>query len=117
MGIILPVLPTTPFVLLAAACFSGSSPRFSRWLESSKLLGAYLRHWRTHEGVPLRTKRRAIIWLWVSLIVSALLVRIPLVYGILSLVGCGVTIHLLLLKTKEPEIEVLTTTGNDPTDS
>ena len=116
VGIILPVLPTTPFVLLAAACFSSSSPRLARRLEASKLLGAYLRHWRTHEGVPVTIKRRAIIWLWVSLIVSALLVRIPLVYAIVSLVGCGVTIHLLLLKTKEPEIEILAPTGNDPTD-
>ena len=117
VGIILPVLPTTPFVLLAAACFTGSSPHLAHRLESSKLLGAYLRNWRTHEGVPIKTKRRAILWLWVSLIISALIVRILLVYGILLLVGIGVTIHLLMLKTKEPEIEILTPTGNDPTDA
>ena len=115
IGIILPVLPTTPFVLLAAACFSLSSPTLARRLEQSRLFGSYLRHWRTHEGVPLRTKIRAIIWLWLGLVVSALIVKTLLVIIILGVIGTIVTLHLILIKTqKEVSDEVLAPTGIDP---
>ena len=115
IGIILPVLPTTPFVLLAAACFSLSSPALAGKLEESRIFGSYLRHWRTNEGVPLRTKVRAIVWLWLGLALSAAIVRTVLVITILAVIGTIVTLHLILIKTrKEAPDEVLTTTGNDP---
>jgi uncharacterized protein len=117
LGAILPILPTTPFVLLAAACFSSSSPRLTKKLEASRFFGSYLRHWRTNEGVPIKTKRRAIIWLWVSLVVSAFIVRVPIVYAILAIVGSGVTIHLILIKTKESSDEILQTAGTNPRDA
>ena len=117
LGAILPILPTTPFVLLAAACFSSSSPRLAKKLEASRFFGSYLRHWRTNEGVPIKTKRRAIMWLWASLIVSAFIVRTPLVAVVLAIVGSGVTIHLILIKTKESSDEILQTTRTDPRDS
>lgn len=114
IGIVLPVLPTTPFVLLAAACYSIASPRLAKKLEESKLFGSYLRHWRTNEGVPVKTKVRAIIWLWLGLIVSVVLVKNPTVTIILGIIGTLVTLHLILIKTKREDTdEVFTTTGID----
>lgn len=110
IGIILPLLPTTPFALLAAGCFSVANPRMARKLEESKLFGSYLRHWRTHEGVPVKTKVRAIIWLWLGLGISAAIVRTTTVIIILAVVGTIVTLHLILIKTqrKEGQHEILT---------
>lgn len=114
IGIILPILPTTPFVLLSAACFSLSSPRLAKKLEESRIFGSYLRHWRTHEGVPRKTKIRAIIWLWLGLGISAALVRTPLVMLVLGTIGTIVTLHLILIKTlKEKPDELLAPTGTD----
>lgn len=114
IGILLPVLPTTPFVLVAAGCFSGSSPRLAQKLEESKLFGSYLRHWRTNEGVPIKTKIRAIIWLWLGLIVSSFLVRNTVVIIILGVIGIIVTLHLVLIKTKREEsYEIFTSTRID----
>ena len=61
LGVALPLLPTTPFLLLAAACFARSSPRFHRRLRSSPVFGPYLRQWRRERTVPPRAKRRAIV--------------------------------------------------------
>lgn len=114
IGIIMPVLPTTPFVLLAAGCFSASNPKLARKLEESKWFGSYLRHWRTNEGVPVKTKIRAIIWLWLGLSISVAIVRHGTITIILGIVGTVVTLHLILIKTKKEEThEVLTSTGSD----
>lgn len=55
-GIFLPVLPTTPFVLLAAACFAKSSPRFHNWLVNHRHFGPILHHWQTSRSMPKRAK-------------------------------------------------------------
>lgn len=60
-GAILPLLPTTPFVLVAAACFARSSPSFHRALRDSRLFGALLREWEDHRSIPRRAKTRALI--------------------------------------------------------
>ena len=59
IGIFLPVLPTTPFVLLAAFCFARGSPRWERWLLEHPRFGRYVREWREHRAVPLRAKQLA----------------------------------------------------------
>ena len=103
IGIIMPILPTTPFVLLAAGCFSASSERLSKKLEESRLFGSYLRHWRTNEGVPVKTKVRAIIWLWLGLSISVAIVRNGTVAILLVIIGTIVTLHLIIIKTKKEE--------------
>lgn len=60
VGVVLPVLPTTPFLLLAAACFARSSPRFYGWLLNSHLFGQLIRNWRDSRSIPRRAKRVAI---------------------------------------------------------
>lgn len=75
IGIFLPVLPTTPFVLLAAACFARGSPRFYFWLCSHRLFGPVLRDWQMHRSIPRRAKRLAIGMMWVSMTISVWLFR------------------------------------------
>ncbi|HZM33537.1 MAG TPA: YbaN family protein [Burkholderiales bacterium] len=60
VGVVLPVLPTTPFLLLAAACFARSSQRFYAWLLNHRSFGPLVREWREHRSIPWRTKLTAI---------------------------------------------------------
>lgn len=60
LGAILPVLPTTPWVLLAGACFARSSPRLHRWLRGTPYFGHILRDWETHRGIRWRVKLFAV---------------------------------------------------------
>lgn len=62
VGIFLPVLPTTPFLLLAAACYARASRRIYAWLLQHAHFGPIIREWREHRSMPYRAKRRA-LWL------------------------------------------------------
>ena len=99
IGIFLPLIPTTPFLLLAAACFARSSKRFHRWLLSNRWFGNYIKNYREGRGVPLRAKAISLCILWTTIIFSILLVPIFLVGIILTLVAIGVTIHILTIRT------------------
>jgi hypothetical protein len=103
IGVFVPVLPTTPFLLLAAACYVRSSERLSRWLFSNRLFGLYVRRYRDGEGMPLTFKISTLVLLWITLGSSALLVvpgHLWWVRGLLLVVGLGVTIHILRIKTR-----------------
>lgn len=71
IGIVLPVLPTTPFLLLAAACYYRSSKRMHRWLLNNKWFGEYIRNYKEGKGLTLKTKITALAMLWVTIEVSA----------------------------------------------
>jgi len=101
IGIFLPLLPTTPFVLLAALCFSKSNRKFYERICNNRYFGPYIENHRTKQGVPLSLKIKSIITLWASLGFSMLFVQSRGVYGILFTVGVCVTAHLLLIKTKK----------------
>lgn len=101
VGIVLPVLPTTPFVIVSAFFFGKSSKRFENWLSNNRYFGSYIENYKTNRGVPLDVKLKSIGFLWVTLLVSAILFSstwyIPL---ILFIVGIAVTLHIALLKTR-----------------
>lgn len=100
IGVLLPVLPTTPFVLLAAGCFSCTSPRLYAYLERSRLFGPYIENRRTRLGVEMAVKVRSLVLLWTLLIVSMVSSGRPWVTVLLLCVGAAVTAHLLMLKTR-----------------
>jgi hypothetical protein len=97
LGVVLPILPTTPFLLLAAACYVRSSRRLYHRLLTNRFFGEYIRRYRAGEGIPLATKIWAICLLWLSLGSSAFLAvpaRLWWVRLILLAVGLGVTAHI-----------------------
>jgi len=100
VGIALPVLPTTPFVLLAAICFSAGNNRLAGWLRKNRIFGPYIENYRTKQGIELKLKVFSIIFVWFGLSISVFLTQnLWLAIG-LFVVGIGVTIHLLHIKTK-----------------
>lgn len=70
VGIFLPVLPTTPFLLLAAACYARSSRRIHGWLLQHAHFGPLIREWHEHRSMPYRAKRRALWLLALSFAIS-----------------------------------------------
>jgi uncharacterized membrane protein YbaN (DUF454 family) len=105
VGIFMPILPTTPFVMLAAGCFSASSSKLSRLLKKSRFFGCYIENYHNKIGIPRRIKYRSIIFLWVSLIISMIVTKTLPIVILLIVVGAVVTIHLITLKTKQEEID------------
>ena len=78
LGLFLPLLPTTVFVLLAAWAFARSSPRFHAWLLGHRTFGPLLHHWQVERGLTRRSKRVAVLSILISFAVSILLIREPL---------------------------------------
>ena len=97
IGIFLPVLPTTPFLLLAAACFARASPALYRWLASSPTFGPPLQEWRRHRSIPWRAKLTAIALMSVSIAVSAMFFVRPW-WGKLALVAVGLAVGIWLYR-------------------
>jgi uncharacterized membrane protein YbaN (DUF454 family) len=114
LGIFLPLLPTTPLLLLAAYCFGKSSDRIYSWLINNKLFGNYIKNYQAGKGIPLHSKITAIVTMWLVLIISGvwgtdlLIIRI-----VLFLVGTGVTIHLLRMPTFKKEQTLLADLGEE----
>ncbi|MBD3179613.1 MAG: DUF454 family protein [Candidatus Latescibacteria bacterium] len=105
VGIFLPLLPTTPFLLLAAACFIRSSGRLYRWLTSHRWFGPYIRNYRDYKAVTRKTKAVVLILLWVTLGISAAWAVSSWIARVaLAAVGAGVTIHIMKLRTLSPDL-------------
>ncbi len=100
LGIFLPLLPTTPFLLLAAALYFRSSPRLYNWLLQHKHLGPYIRNFREHKAIPLRAKIISVSLVWITLLYAALFV-VPQLWLKLLLIGLaiGISWHILSFKT------------------
>ncbi|GAB2844271.1 YbaN family protein [Pseudoduganella ginsengisoli] len=104
LGIFLPLLPTTPFLLLASACYARGSPRLHHWLRSHPAFGKYLRDFEAGRGIPLRGKVLALAMMWASMLYS--IWKVPLaVKFVLAAIACGVTVYLLRLPTTPRDSE------------
>jgi len=100
--IFVPVLPTTPLLLVAAACYARSSQRFYSWLLYNKWFGNYIRSYLERKGVPLKVKVLTIILLWITIGSSvAFAVQSFVVSLILVLIAIGVSIHILCIRTSK----------------
>jgi len=101
VGIPLPLLPTTPFLLVAAACYLRGSRRMHNWMMMNRYFGAYLKDYMEGNGLAIRTKIVAVSVLWGVIVFSAVFAtEITIIRVGLLAVAVGVTIHLLTLETK-----------------
>lgn len=104
LGMFLPLLPTTVFLLLAAWCFSRSSPRFHAWLVNNRFLGSYISAYHEGRGMSLRDKWISLATLWVGIGVTAVFfVDVLWVRCLLIAIAVGVTIHIVRLPTYRAE--------------
>jgi len=99
LGIFLPLLPTTPLLLLAAACYIRSSKRLYHWLITNKRFGPYIRNYREGNGIPLKAKVVGVTLLWVSMLFSVIFV-IPLISVKILLLGIAAYFTHFILKQK-----------------
>ena len=98
LGVFLPLLPTTPFLLLASACYVRSSERLHGWLMGNRLLGGYIRNFKERRGIPLRAKFVTVALLWLPLLYSVY--RLDILWLELLLVLMGLTWSVLILRMK-----------------
>lgn len=100
VGIFLPILPTTPFLLLSAACYAAGSEKFYVWLINNRIFGNYIRNYREGKGIDLKLKILSIASMWIAIGYSAYYV-VPFLAGKLALIVIviGVTAHILTIPT------------------
>lgn len=118
VGIFVPILPTTPFLLLAAYLFARSSDRFYRWLHENRWFGAYLKNYREGRGLPRREKVLTIAALWVAILLSVTM-ALSSWWPRIALLGiaAAVTFHLLRIPTYRPAARPVPLPETAPTDS
>ncbi len=99
IGIVIPVLPTTPFLLLASFCYFRSSKRLYHWMLNNRVFGHYIYNYLTYRAVKRSVKVVTLVILWLALAVSIVLVSNIYLRIFLVAVGAGVSTHVLCLKT------------------
>lgn len=105
LGMFLPLLPTTPFLLLAGYCYARSSKRFYNWLINNRWCGKYIKNYQEGKGITRKHKVLAIILLWLTISYSIWLVSAWWIKLLLMGIALSVSIHLLRLRTFKPEAE------------
>lgn len=104
LGIFVPILPTTPFLLLAAYLFARSSERLYRWLLTHRILSIYIKNYIYYRAISRGVKAVTLILLWASVLYSCYLTRSTLWLPILLVaIAVGVTIHIARLRNAPPE--------------
>jgi len=101
IGIFIPILPTTPFLLLAAACYLRSSQKFYNWLINNRWFGTYIRNYIEGRGIPVKVKLFTIVLLWVAISISIWLAANWIVTVILLIIAIGVTLHIVFIRAKK----------------
>jgi uncharacterized membrane protein YbaN (DUF454 family) len=103
IGIFLPILPTTPFFLLAAYSYLKSSKRLYNWLINHRVFGSYINNYINHRAIVKSAKISALIFLWLSLLMAILFSNSTHLKLLLFFIGICVSIHILSLKTLKKE--------------
>ncbi|WP_163579345.1 YbaN family protein [Gracilibacillus saliphilus] len=110
IGIIVPLLPTTPLVLLASFCYGKSSPRLYNWLMTNPYFGHYIADYKSGKGVPLRIKVFAVTVVWTSVIFTLTMIPLFLVKVFMLGIAIFVTLFIFtspLLKVKHKSSEIM----------
>ena len=105
LGVILPLLPTTPFVLLSAFCFSKSSHRFHQWLLHHKLFGPLIKDWQKHGVIKLRAKLLATVSMLVMVSISLYFVTIPWIYILAIMLMISGVLVFIWTRPSKPVVE------------
>lgn len=101
LGIFIPLLPTTPFILLSAALFMKSSKKLHSWLWNHKYLGKYLQNYLLHKTISKGAKISSLSLLWISIIITVVfIVKLIIIKIVLLLIASAVTIHILSFKSE-----------------
>ncbi len=100
IGIVVPVLPTTPFLLLTSFCYLRGSRSLHNWLLNHRLFGPIIADYVTHRAISRRTKIVALTTLWFSLVLSMIMVQRLYLYGLLTTIGSIASIHILKIQEK-----------------
>ncbi len=108
LGIALPVLPTTPFLLLALWFFGRSSERLREWVLDNRIFGSYIRAYRSGRGLPVRMKVWTLVLLWTAIGISVWRVDPVWLKCLLGVVAVAVTIHILCLGRRRTVVLVPT---------
>ena len=114
VGIVLPLLPTTPFVLLAAFCFSKSSTRFHNWLLNHKLFGSLVRNWQQHGVITLNAKLLATLSIVVMLSISFYFVQLPLLIMLVVISSVLMVLMFIWSRPSKPASNSASTTQTKP---
>jgi hypothetical protein len=102
VGMFLPVLPTTPFMILAAACFARGSQRFHRWVLDHPVFGSTVREWQVHRSIPWRAKLSAIGLMSLTLTTSIVFFVRPLWLQLaLALLGLGLAVWMYRIPSRD----------------
>lgn len=100
VGMFVPLLPTTCFLLGAAWCFGKSSPTLHRWMLTNRIFGRYLRDYKAGLGFPASVKVSSLVVMWGTMLLTVVLMPRLWLGGILLVIGGAVTWHLVTLPTK-----------------
>jgi len=103
IGVVIPVLPTTPFLLMASFFYLRSSKRMYNWLITHKVFGSYIYCYMTYHAISPRTKNGALLFLWATLGFSIIVIPGWYIKLFLLFVGIAVTTHIVMLKTLSPK--------------
>lgn len=103
LGIFIPLLPTTPLLLLAAACFVRSSDRLHHWLLNHRVYGPAIRAYREHKALPASSKVTILVFTWAAILSSVLVLAHPLRF-VLLVPAIGATWMMIRMPTLDPAL-------------
>jgi uncharacterized protein len=103
LGVFLPLLPTTPFVLLSAALFARSSTRLNHWIRNHRIFGQLIKDYNDNKSIPLHAKVWSIALMWTSILFTTFTIASDKrwLQILLISIAIGVSIHIMRYKTKK----------------
>lgn len=103
LGMFLPLLPTTVFLLMAAWCYARSSKKLYEWLHRNSYFGRYLKNYREGKGISLTSKISTLLILWSGIGYSIVVTQSLIIHVALIAIAIGVTLHIIFIPTYRPE--------------